>query len=711
MQSTSLIVISSLIVAIGSDVYIPGHGPATGVRALSDSSLNQPIKQDVVNYLGVPFAKPPLGNLRFRPPQKYEETWSEPRLFVKSQKDCMQGARGSEDCLYLNIFVPASASESAPVPVMFWIYGGGFTFGRVSMYDGSALAAQEDVIVVVPSYRIGPLGFLASEATMRESGTTGNWGILDQQLALKWVSEKIYAFGGDPTRVTIFGESAGGISVATHLSSPESQGLFSSAIIQSGVLDLELFYLDRADSYRFYDWLASNITFCSNGNDMECLRRVPASRFAIPDSVRDSRDRAPTWAASLFPFFSFGLTIDDRVVLGSPLKMALEKRTAAVPVVIGLTQDEGTLFAMAAPKVVRPKPSMPPTESDVISMLEYFMGPSNRDLISDRFKAEFEFHRTQFPSVSTMEGLESFKSAKANQWKAFRTLNIDESKYVDVSDVLAKPGGSLEEIQKAMVSELIAKDIARISFSTFIRDSPTLALLYEASKGREGSPSLKPYDKAAFSFITAVTRDIIFACPLLAFAKAHRKAGNKVFIYNLALDVWNGTIMYNVDMQSLVGKDAGPLAVSDLGMFHGADIPLVFKLFRSKPVHPAEVNLFEIFNLFTGNQVSRPGDAAHKVADKIGCYWANLAKCGDVVCANSCHGESLPEWPSVDPMSTIYMNIGSRGDFELGLNQETGFAGVGAAFPSHEQCAAWKSAEFKYLDIRSHNMKLRQALV
>ena len=714
----SLAVLSPVLITAYAQVNIPGHGQANGFRVPADMSLNQPMKQDVTNFLGVPFAKPPLGSLRFRPPQQYEEVWTDVRSFTKSAKDCMQGSRGSEDCLYLNIFVPASASSATPVPVMFWIYGGGFTFGRVSMYNGTALAAQEDVIVVVASYRIGPLGFLANQATMQESGTTGNWGFLDQQLALKWVNEKISAFGGDASRITIFGESAGAISVATHLSCPGSQGLFSAAIIQSGVLDLDLFYLDSSDSYRFYDWLASNITHCSNGDDMDCLRRVPATRFAIADSIRDSSNRAPTWAASLFPFFSFGLTIDNKVVFGSPVKMALEGKTAKVPVIVGLTQDEGTLFTMAAPKVIRPKPAMPPSDSDVQSMLEYFMGgPSSRDLIASRMAAELPFHKKRYPAVSTQEGQEVFKAEKAEQWKAYRALNIDENQYVNVTDVLEAnpPLKSFDEMKKAIISEFFTRDLAKLSFANFIRDSPTLARLYEqAFKGKEGNPSsvMNPYEKASFSFLTSVTRDIIFACPVLAFARAHEKSsGSKVFVYNLALDVWKGTIMYNVDMQSLVGKDGGPIAVSDLGTFHGADIPLVFKLFKSKPVHPAEVNLFGIFNLFTGDQVSKPKDAAHKVADLLGCYWSNLGRCGNVACGDAaCHGHTLPSWP--EHRNNNFMNIGAAGDFEVMRHDDdalSGFAGVGAPFPSKDQCTAWSKAEFKYLDIRAHNKNIAAA--
>ena len=701
------------------DVILPEHGPIRGLKVAADATLNQPLKQDVVNYLGIPFADPPVGNLRFRPPQKYSGTWTEPRSFVTSQKDCMAGAKGSEDCLYLNVFVPASASPSKPIPVMFWIYGGGFSFGRVAMYNGTALASQEDVIVVVPSYRFGPLGFLANQATMDESGTTGNWGILDQRMALQWVNDNIEHFGGDKNSITIFGESAGAISVATHMSSPGSQGLFHKAIIQSGVLDLDLFYLEPEDSFKFYDWMATTITHCSNGNDMECLRKIPASRFAIPDSIRDNKDKAPSWAASLFPFFSFGTTKDRSVVFGSPVELALQGKTANVPLIIGLTQDEGTVFAFASPTIVRPKPQVPPTEADARAILEYFMGDPS--FVKERFDAEFPHHRERFLAPESSAGFDQWQAEKRKKQEAFRALHIDESKYVDVTEIAEKKiADDIEDLEseedpikkklRNFATEFLSKDLAKEKFSDLVKQSPELALMYHDAKGREGQSTVPVYDRAPLSFLTSAARDVIFSCPSLEFAAAHRDAGNKVFFYNLAFDVWDGTIFYNVGMNVAGVKDGGDIAIADLGVFHGADIPLVFKLFKSKPTHLNDPNLFGLFHFFTGNQVSKPGDAAHKVADKIGCYWANLARCGDVNCQKQCHGEKLVEWPYLSGTSRAFMNIEPSGEFVMKEHQKQGFAGVGANLPTDDQCAAWHKAEFRYMDLRIPNHKMRPGL-
>ena len=685
-----------------------GHGYISGVTVKADSSLNQPLDQDVENYLGIPFAKPPVGELRFRSPQEYEGSWEGARSFTKSAKDCMSGSKGSEDCLYLNVFVPASASVSNPLPVMFWLYGGGFTFGRVSMYNGTALAAQENVIVVVPSYRFGPLGFFANEATMTESGTTGNWGILDQRMALEWTNRNIGQFGGDASKITIFGESAGAISVATHMVSPGSLGLFHNAIIQSGVLDLDLFFLEKENSFKFYDWMASTVAHCDNGEDMDCLRRIPASRFAIHESIRDHPEKAPTWAASLFPFFSFGLTIDNSVVFGSPAEMALAGKTAPVPLIIGLTQDEGTVFAMASPSIVRPKPSVPPTESDVLNILEYFTG--DREFAQERFDADFPKFRDAFPPIDSEEGMCVWNDKKFLEKSAFLSVPGNNWTDVNVADMVKlherriKFGPNRkDEMAQNIFNEFFTKDLASEKFEAIIKQTPETAWMYHYDKLNQGSIKIESYDKAPMAYLTSTARDIIFACPSLTFAAAHRDAGNKVFFYNLAFDVWKGTIYYNVDLKSAAGKAGGKIAIADLGTFHGADIPLVFKLFKSKPTHPSDVNLFGLFNLFTGSQVSRPGDAAHRVADAIGCYWANLARCGDTQCGGSCRGTTLPEWKPLVAGSHQYMNFGPSGELEIKEHDQTGMAAVGANLPSSEQCKEWDSIDFRYLDIKLHN--------
>ena len=210
---------------------------------------------DIIRFLGVPFAAPPVGDLRFQPPAPVApwdgvrpalahgaRSWQESAGVTAMLGDDASGT--DEDCLYLNVFTPAC--DDARRPVMVWIHGGGFVNGSGSTpwYDGSALAARGDVVVVTINYRLGALGFLwlgDLDPRLRSSGVNG---LLDQAAALQWVHDNIAAFGGDPESVTIFGESAGAMSVSTLLALPAARGLFHRAIAQSGaahnVFDTEL---------------------------------------------------------------------------------------------------------------------------------------------------------------------------------------------------------------------------------------------------------------------------------------------------------------------------------------------------------------------------------------------------------------------------------------------------------------------------------------
>ncbi|XP_020845085.1 LOW QUALITY PROTEIN: pyrethroid hydrolase Ces2e-like [Phascolarctos cinereus] len=205
------------------------------------------LDKDVNIFMGIPFARPPIGDLRFSPPQP-PEPWSDVRNATSHPPMCLQNVTileklitflkinisvtaNSEDCLYLNIYVPDHTEEDAKLPVMVWIHGGGLIFGSASMFDGSILSATQNVVVVTIQYRLGILGFFSTG----DEHASGNWGYLDQVAALRWVQKNIAHFGGDPGRVTIFGESAGGTSVSSHILSPMSKGLFHRAIMESGV--------------------------------------------------------------------------------------------------------------------------------------------------------------------------------------------------------------------------------------------------------------------------------------------------------------------------------------------------------------------------------------------------------------------------------------------------------------------------------------------
>jgi len=217
----------------------------TPVVQLEAGAITGVVLNGVASYKGVPYAAPPVGDLRWREPQS-PQPWSEVFQANAYANDCMQepfpsdaaplGTPPAEDCLYLNVWAPVSRGTTA-LPVMVWIHGGGFVNGGSSpaVYDGSSFARQ-GVIMVSMNYRLGRFGFFAHPALSEEAGTAprGNYGYLDQIAALRWVQDNIAAFGGDPDNVTVFGESAGGGSVNTLMISPLARGLFAKAIVESG---------------------------------------------------------------------------------------------------------------------------------------------------------------------------------------------------------------------------------------------------------------------------------------------------------------------------------------------------------------------------------------------------------------------------------------------------------------------------------------------
>ena len=208
-----------------------------GLVKVTDGMIQGIVEKDMMIFKGIPFAAPPVGELRWKAPQPVIP-WEGVRDADKFGPSPIAGMGmqrvASEDCLYLNVWTPAK-SPKEKLPVMVWIYGGGFSMGTSSFYDGAPIA-REGVVLVTINYRVGKLGFFAHPALSAENPrhVSGNYGILDQIAALRWVKDNIAAFGGDPSKVTIFGESAGGISVSMLCASPLAKGLFRAAISQSG---------------------------------------------------------------------------------------------------------------------------------------------------------------------------------------------------------------------------------------------------------------------------------------------------------------------------------------------------------------------------------------------------------------------------------------------------------------------------------------------
>jgi carboxylesterase type B len=262
-------------------------------------------------FLGVPFATPPIDDLRFAPPQAY--TGSKNIDATSMADSCIQSPSTltnvpiggvSEDCLYLNIFtpfLPDNVTKSTPLrPVAVYLYGGSFIKGTASMidYDGGNFASRSDVVVVTLNYRLGALGFLSTGNL-----TTGNYGIQDQIMALEWVQKHITAFGGDPSHVTVFGQSSGGQSVVALLSSTAAKGLFSSALVQSANSDLPWF--PRAVYSRYIAPEVGKAVGCDNNaseaNLLKCLRSVPASKYL--DNSIDFQTAMKTFSSNVANHF------------------------------------------------------------------------------------------------------------------------------------------------------------------------------------------------------------------------------------------------------------------------------------------------------------------------------------------------------------------------------------------------------------------------
>jgi para-nitrobenzyl esterase len=329
----ALVALVALLPSAASAGVVPtDKGPVRGTETAA-------VKQ----YLGIPYAAPPVGNLRWQPPQPHAR-WHGPLDATEFENHCPQegssigSATTNEDCLYLNVYAPnrgKGKGHTKNLPVMLWIHGGALSGGRGDDYDPTRLVQQGRIVVTI-NYRLGWLGFLAHPALTAESpqSASGNYGYMDQQAALRWVKRNIRKFGGDPGNVTIFGQSAGGHSVHVQLASPLAAGLFHRAIAHSGAYaDATMPPLSEAEA------AGSDVAARVGCADQtaECLRSV-----AVGDLLRTQ----PSGGLPVVP------PVDGFVLRQSPSAAFASGQFNRVPITEGSTHDEFRSYAATLVPVV-----------------------------------------------------------------------------------------------------------------------------------------------------------------------------------------------------------------------------------------------------------------------------------------------------------------------------------------------------------------------
>jgi para-nitrobenzyl esterase len=343
---------------------------------LADGDVQGAINEQTRQFLGIPFAAPPVGPLRWRPPEPPapRQTVLQANAFAGScaQLGSIQGpASENEDCLYLNVWTPEPAPRK-PLPVMVWFHGGGNQQGSAGdpipfpgvpglFYDAHVLARERNVVVVTINYRVNMFGFFAHAALADEDSShpyAGNQGLLDQRAALEWVRANVAAFGGNPKRVTIFGESAGSQDTCLQVASPDSKKLFHRAISQSGGCTTR--HPTAAEGAATAATFAMSAGCGAASDQLACLRAKPASELlAILE-----QSATP---GSFVPNFQFGPVVDGGFLPDQPRTLYDSGRYARVPYILGSNTDEGTLFFLSGAPLT--------TEAAYLAALQERYGP------------------------------------------------------------------------------------------------------------------------------------------------------------------------------------------------------------------------------------------------------------------------------------------------------------------------------------------------
>jgi para-nitrobenzyl esterase len=335
----SLLIVCGVSLAAGSTHASPK--PVTPLVQLDSGSVRGIDQDDMHVFLGIPYAAPPVGKLRWMPPEPPKH-WAGVLNATKFGSNCAQNddlgvfakAGGDEDCLYLNVYVSKEAAEShRKLPVLVWIHGGALLVGAGRDYNPIKLAAEGKAVVVTINYRVGLLGFFANPAIDREGHEFANYGFMDQLSALGWVQRDIAGFGGNPGNVTIFGESSGGCSVFALMAAPQAAGKFQHVIAMSGAAIALIFpTFGSPKPLNYGEQVGASFAKkvgCADGDVAGCLRKL-TTRQILANQTR----------------FAFRQPIiDGRLLPTTPAKAFRTGNFNHVTLVNGSTQNEGTFFA------------------------------------------------------------------------------------------------------------------------------------------------------------------------------------------------------------------------------------------------------------------------------------------------------------------------------------------------------------------------------
>lgn len=352
---------------------IPATAPLAYTRY---GKLQGTVHQGVRVWKGIPYVQPPIGERRFRPPEA-PEAWDGIRVAADFGPICPQPVTGSffgmndsgraqsEDCLYLNIWSPAS-TDAALRPVLVWIHGGAFVTGHGSLpiYDGTSFVQRGNVLVVTLNYRLGPFGFLHLSPLGR--GLSSNLGLLDQIAALHWVRDNIEAFGGDPEQVTVFGESAGSMSIAALLSMPAAKGLFKRAIMESGASQVMPPAQAEGITRHFLKELGTD-------TNLDLLHTVTTEQIMTVSK----KMRIP-----IGTFLTYQPVLDPETLPREPLDAVEDGAAAGIPLLIGTNRDEGFFF-------VRPSTPLMKEEA-IVQALRAFMPEEQAKALARSYPATTE---------------------------------------------------------------------------------------------------------------------------------------------------------------------------------------------------------------------------------------------------------------------------------------------------------------------------------